>query len=630
MFIIHSVTTKKRMIRVLHTVGDSHASSKHGPWTFTLPGIQLSIHHLGPRLAHSFARDSDAMVNLAAMGVIPGDIVCFCFGEIDCRCHVSKYAATGTDADIREVVDTLVAGYMRAIHSVTSKVPGIRVMVLSITPTVPQHVPSPGFVFVGTEAQRRAATKAFNAALAVQTQIYGYDFVDIHDKVCGPDGNLVPSLSDGNCHLRDTTALVQALQAILYKDIAVPCPAPQDVTRVFYCGSDMSIAQQVYSEFDLLTCPTKRVEVALGHLVRGGDYATVLAWLRMQRFTFFYGEPWSSRECQTHVCASMGDAAIVLDASMDMDTIRMCLRARCRPRSNVSCAAAVLPCPNAVVIVTEGSPTWLSAQQWSEACCCTCLAAPPAPTVCVAVDSGHPAHAGSPHVHVALQAEPSAYMRPVDHNPRFARMYVHDSAVYPGTHGNVFGGVPLACSWIQPPYVWRGLEDKPEMVSCIASPKRMLAGHRLRHEVARACPEVHMFGPEYRPLPTVTHGKVAALAPYKYTIVIENAIESGFWTEKLVDAFICGCIVLFWGTKDALQRFDAGSLWTFETVEDLKVLLARCQDPDIYAATESARRANFHRAQAYVHVTTALCINTDLLSLVPHMPTSCACCQQCG
>ena len=89
-----------------------------------------------------------------------------------------------------------------------------------------------------------------------------------------------------------------------------------------------------------------------------------------------------------------------------------------------------------------------------------------------------------------------------------------------------------------------------------------LPGHVVRHAVAAAAidPEgalngvVDVFGriDGGRPLPG---DKGRALAPYMFHVVIENVRVEAVYSEKLVDAFLTGCVPLFLGaSKRAMQE----------------------------------------------------------------------------
>ena len=115
-----------------HTFGDSHASAEHSVWTFALEKPHaIETHHLGPVLMHSF-NTNGLLSPIETFGVMGGDWVCFCFGEIDVRCHVHKYVSS--TRTYKSVIDELVSGYMLMISSTTSTVADLHVAVFMVVP----------------------------------------------------------------------------------------------------------------------------------------------------------------------------------------------------------------------------------------------------------------------------------------------------------------------------------------------------------------------------------------------------------------------------------------------------------------------------------------------------------------
>lgn len=50
--------------------------------------------------------------------------------------------------------------------------------------------------------------------------------------------------------------------------------------------------------------------------------------------------------------------------------------------------------------------------------------------------------------------------------------------------------------------------------------------------------------------------KADGLAPFRYTVVLENNLEDGFWTEKLADAYLADCFPIYAGGAIPPQDFD--------------------------------------------------------------------------
>ena len=120
--------------------------------------------------------------------------------------------------------------------------------------------------------------------------------------------------------------------------------------------------------------------------------------------------------------------------------------------------------------------------------------------------------------------------------------------------GRIPNGIffPLGTTWVPN---WRDLPlNKEKMCSLIASAKRDSTGHKLRHRVVDRVRQqgldVDVMGRGYTPF----ESKADGLAPYCYSVVIENVREANYFSEKLVDAVLCNTVPIYWGCPN-LDRF---------------------------------------------------------------------------
>lgn len=127
---------------------------------------------------------------------------------------------------------------------------------------------------------------------------------------------------------------------------------------------------------------------------------------------------------------------------------------------------------------------------------------------------------------------------------------------------------PVSCTWIQPED-W-GVKEKKKDVSIIASNKNFTEGHALRHSAAKLISTDDRFGTAYKNV----ENKLEALADYRFSIVIENCKQPGFFTEKLIDSLIVGTIPIYWGCEEVDQIFDPRGIIKFENLEQLHKLLS--------------------------------------------------------
>lgn len=139
---------------------------------------------------------------------------------------------------------------------------------------------------------------------------------------------------------------------------------------------------------------------------------------------------------------------------------------------------------------------------------------------------------------------------------------------------------------------------KTRPVSLIASAKRDWEGHRLRHRVvyqirAENLP-VDVMGRGYRPFSNKEDG----LAPYRYSVVIENLREPSYFTEKLIDALLCDTVPIYWGAPDIADFFDMSGMIICDSEADILTALGRISDQD-YALRTAAIAENRRRAILY-------------------------------
>lgn len=148
----------------------------------------------------------------------------------------------------------------------------------------------------------------------------------------------------------------------------------------------------------------------------------------------------------------------------------------------------------------------------------------------------------------------------------FDAIITHDKALISTLNNGHYS--PIACSWIRP-QDWY-VHEKSKLVSIIASSKSDTSGQKLRHEASRLILEDDRFGSAYKKI----DNKVDALKDYKFSVVIENCKQEGFFTEKIVDSLIVGTVPIYWGCNDIGDYFDKRGIIQFDTLDDLQKILS--------------------------------------------------------
>jgi len=116
----------------IHTIGDSHSYSG---WFYG----DVVPHHLGPKLCYSFGRDKLNLCDIRNFDIKDGDTIIFCFGEIDCRCHVHKHITETTS--YQDNIDEIIHNYIESIklNLVTSQLQLKNVCVYNVVPPIQKY-----------------------------------------------------------------------------------------------------------------------------------------------------------------------------------------------------------------------------------------------------------------------------------------------------------------------------------------------------------------------------------------------------------------------------------------------------------------------------------------------------------
>lgn len=138
-----------------------------------------------------------------------------------------------------------------------------------------------------------------------------------------------------------------------------------------------------------------------------------------------------------------------------------------------------------------------------------------------------------------------------------------------------------------------GIHEKTKDVSILLSPKKQIWGHKKLHEVAeRFKDRVDVFG-----LDRYTD-KMEAIAPYRFSIVVEGEINDGYFAEKLIDCFAVGTIPIYWGCPKIGEYFDGSGIYRVEYINDIEFLLEK-GDPIPYSQRMIGVENNLELAKKY-------------------------------
>ncbi|MEP2718265.1 hypothetical protein [Pseudophaeobacter sp.] len=134
---------------------------------------------------------------------------------------------------------------------------------------------------------------------------------------------------------------------------------------------------------------------------------------------------------------------------------------------------------------------------------------------------------------------------------RFCRVFTYDPDLLAKLPNGLM--LPFGTTWVE-----GGLEfplEKTADLSLIASAQNSHPGHKLRHRIVTHLqgnyPEARIMGRGYSPF----DNKVEGLAPFRYSVVIENTQEPNYFSEKLIDAILCETVPIYWGCPNITDFF---------------------------------------------------------------------------
>lgn len=192
----------------IHTFGDSH--SNFG-WP---PGI--AKHWLGPILCYSFGKDPFGRCDLRKYPLKDNDTLIFCFGEIDCRCHIIKHCTE--EISYEEIIKDLVENYLKAIQTVVSSTNKKfrHICVFNVVPPIRKALrrQNPQFPFLGSDEERLAYVRYFNSCVKGKCEEMGFLFLDVYEKYSDEEGFLNTKYSDGDVHIRDGVYLKELVNML--------------------------------------------------------------------------------------------------------------------------------------------------------------------------------------------------------------------------------------------------------------------------------------------------------------------------------------------------------------------------------------------------------------------------------
>lgn len=138
--------------------------------------------------------------------------------------------------------------------------------------------------------------------------------------------------------------------------------------------------------------------------------------------------------------------------------------------------------------------------------------------------------------------------------------------------------------------------NKTKLVSIIASNKTSLPGHKKRHElINKFGGGLDVMGRGYKPIDSITEG----LAPYMFSVVIENQNRDFFFSEKIINPIMTGTIPIYWGMPSIEKYFNTKGMIILNDVDDFKHIFPTLTGK-LYNELLPYAKENFSLAQNYI------------------------------
>lgn len=169
----------------------------------------------------------------------------------------------------------------------------------------------------------------------------------------------------------------------------------------------------------------------------------------------------------------------------------------------------------------------------------------------------------------------------------FKFVFTHDKSII-NLNKNI-EYLPLCMTWIFNP----SIRQKTKLVSMISSSKRMCAGHDYRLSWAhRLNTKLDFFGDGLGGVRF--ENKEIALDDYMFSVAIENASYSGYFTEKIIDCFATGTIPIYYGDPDIGTIFNENGIIKLTDDFDISILT-----PELYRSKLKYVIENFDISKKY-------------------------------
>ena len=192
---------------MIYVFGDSHAK-----FNFINCPFPIKILEENSITMYRVGRDKE-IIHFNKQYLGKDNIFVFCFGEIDCRAHITKQVQLGREKE--EIIKSLVDSYLNTLRLLITEYD--KIIICEVPPATREsdyHILHNNFPFYDTDKERVENTLRMNSYLKEATK-NTFVLLEYHEYYARADGTLKYELSDQCVHIKENTYIHEQLFNII-------------------------------------------------------------------------------------------------------------------------------------------------------------------------------------------------------------------------------------------------------------------------------------------------------------------------------------------------------------------------------------------------------------------------------
>ena len=207
-----------------------------------------------------------------------------------------------------------------------------------------------------------------------------------------------------------------------------------------------------------------------------------------------------------------------------------------------------------------------------------------------------------------IQEPPTKFHRYLHQGQKeFSRIYTSDENLAKGNQSRYIGNYPVTVWHVKKSFdqliKMPEIPEKKKDLSWITSNLSFLPLHKKRLTLVKKIGKssfINIYGRGYQ----FIEDKWDALAPYRYSIVFENFINSYYWSEKIIDCYLSGTMPVYIGCTNISKYFPKSSFIPFDPslpdpISRLQEIIQSSKAEDNRKALIEARRRCLYEYQLF-------------------------------